>query len=80
MKAKIFVYALLALFLATVHLAEAQQAAKVPRIGFLSFRAHPNSPYIEAFWLGLRDLGYVERQNIEIEYDMRRVIWICFAT
>src|SRR5215510_10723893 len=68
MKAKIFVYALLALFLGTVHLAEAQQAAKVPRIGFLSFRADPNSPYIEAFRLGLRDLGYIERQNIEIEY------------
>ena len=36
MKAKILIYAFLALILTTVHLAQAQQAGKVPRIGFLS--------------------------------------------
>ena len=35
MKAKILVYALLALILATIHLAEAQQPKKVPAIGYL---------------------------------------------
>ena len=35
MKAKILVFALPALILATIHLAEAQQATKVPRIGCL---------------------------------------------
>jgi putative tryptophan/tyrosine transport system substrate-binding protein len=47
---------------------EAQQAAKIARIGYLA----PNltaSPHLhEAFRQGLRDLGYVEGQNIVIEY------------
>ncbi len=58
------------LLLASIHLAEAQQTKKVPRIGFLSFVARPNSPApnTEAFRQGLRDLGYVEGQNVVIEY------------
>ena len=48
--------------------AEAQQAAKIARIGYLS----PNlatSPHLrEAFRQGLRDLGYVEGRNLVIEY------------
>ena len=47
--------------------AEAQQAAKIARIGYLS----PNlatSPHLrEAFRQGLRDLGYVEGRNLVIE-------------
>jgi putative ABC transport system substrate-binding protein len=48
--------------------AEAQQAAKVARIGFLSgcLACGPHLP--EAFRQGLRDLGYVEGQNLVIEY------------
>jgi putative ABC transport system substrate-binding protein len=48
--------------------AEAQQAAKVPRIGWLSLNlaASPHLP--EAFRQGLRDLGYVEGRNVVIEY------------
>jgi len=49
--------------------AEAQQAGKVPRIGFLSgSSAVAARPYVEQFLLGLRELGYVEGQSIIIEY------------
>jgi putative tryptophan/tyrosine transport system substrate-binding protein len=47
-------------------IAEAQQAKKVPRIGFLALVA--SSLAREVFQQGLRDLGYVEGQNIVIEY------------
>ena len=46
--------------------AEAQQPAKVPRIGILGL-AYPSSPYLESFRQGLRELGYVEGQNIILE-------------
>jgi putative ABC transport system substrate-binding protein len=45
---------------------EAQQPKKVPRIGYLA--ADPQAPTREAFRQGLRDLGYVEGQNILIEW------------
>jgi len=69
MKAKILVYALSALILATIHLAEAQQPTKVPRIGFFS-SISPSifSDRVEAFRQGLRELGYVEGKNIVIEW------------
>jgi putative ABC transport system substrate-binding protein len=48
--------------------AEAQQATKVYRIGRLQ-SSHPidPNPTLEAFREGLRDLGYVEGQNLVIE-------------
>jgi putative tryptophan/tyrosine transport system substrate-binding protein len=49
---------------------EAQQARKVYRIGYLPSRSGspaPNSRYI-ALLQGLRDLGYVEGQNLVVEY------------
>ena len=48
---------------------KAQQAAKVPRIGYLSsnLAASPHLP--EAFRQGLRDFGYVEGRNVVIEYQ-----------
>jgi len=69
MKAKILVYALLALTLATIHLADAQPG-KVPRIGYLSGGPGANDPgpAVEAFRQGLRELGYVEGKNILVEY------------
>src|SRR5712692_1297273 len=48
--------------------AGAQQAAKVARIGFLALDLAPNPHLPEAFRQGLRDLGYLERRNVEIEY------------
>jgi putative ABC transport system substrate-binding protein len=48
--------------------AEAEQAAKIARIGYLagSLARGPHLP--EAFRQGLRDLGYVEGRNVVIEY------------
>ena len=48
--------------------AEAQQAAKVPRIGWLATNLAANPHLREAFRQGLRDLGYVEGRNVVIEY------------
>src|SRR5262249_40197971 len=48
--------------------ARAQQAA-VPVIGFLSGRSPSESAYaLAAFHQGLKQGGYVERQNVAIEY------------
>jgi putative tryptophan/tyrosine transport system substrate-binding protein len=47
----------------------AQEAGKVPRIGFLSTgSSSSDSIRIEAFRQGLRDLGYVQGKNIAIEH------------
>jgi len=51
----------------TPHSVEAQQAGKVYRIGYLSPRPGIESPE-EAFRQGLRELGYVEGQNLIIEW------------
>jgi len=48
--------------------AESQQAAKVPRIGYLAANLAANPHMHEAFRQGLRDLGYVEGRNVRIEY------------
>jgi putative tryptophan/tyrosine transport system substrate-binding protein len=69
MKAKILVYALPVLILATIHLGEAQQVGKVPRIGILmpGSSAFPTSARYDSFRQGLRELGYSEGKNIFIE-------------
>jgi len=49
--------------------AEAQQPKKVPRIGYLSSGDPASeSARAEGIRLGLRELGYIEGQNIAIEY------------
>jgi len=49
--------------------AEAQQAAKVPRIGFLgNSTAALEANLVGPFREGLRELGYIEGRNILIEY------------
>src|SRR5262245_46785575 len=55
--------------LATPLAGEGQQVGKVPRIGVLRVGTPPPS-YIEPFRKGLSDLGYVEGQNIVIEYGL----------
>src|SRR2546425_629984 len=46
--------------------AEAQSAGKAWRIGFLG--DSPGGPFRQAFEQGLRELGYVDGQNIVIDY------------
>ena len=48
--------------------AEGQQAGKIARIAFLSTTSSPDSPTTAAFRQGLQELGYVEGQNIIIEW------------
>ena len=49
--------------------AGAQQAGKVPRIGFLSLTSPSDRPpLLDAFRQRLRELGWVEGQNIVIDY------------
>ncbi len=48
--------------------AEAQQAAKIARIGYLSTNLATAPHLPEAFRQGLHDLGYVEGRNVVIEY------------
>ena len=50
-------------------IAQAQQPAKIPRIGLLSpFSPSATALWHQAFLQGLRDLGWVEGKNISIEY------------
>jgi putative ABC transport system substrate-binding protein len=54
-------------FLTSASLAQAQQPKKMPRIGYLSLAAKPDVR-VEAFVQALRELGWVNGQNIMIEY------------
>jgi ABC-type uncharacterized transport system substrate-binding protein len=69
MKKKITVLTLCATLFALSYSASAQQPKKVSRIGYLSpFDAARESNRSEAIRLALRELGYIEGQNIAIEY------------
>ena len=61
---------MLALVLLTAPLdghAQGPPAGKVSRIGFLR-QGHPPKTFVEAFQHGLRERGYVEGQNVVVEY------------
>ena len=48
---------------------EAQPPKKVPRLGYLAaVSASADAPRLEAFRQGLREFGYIEGQNIVIDY------------
>jgi ABC-type uncharacterized transport system substrate-binding protein len=67
---KIFIsFVLVAMLLALCVSAEAQQPKKIARIGYLS-NTEPGreSARAEAIRLALRERGYIEGQNIAIEY------------
>jgi len=71
-KRRAFIAGTGAVLLATLLTADAQPTRNVPVIGFLG---PPSSAggLVEAFQQGLRDLGYVEGQNIRIEYRYTNV-------
>src|SRR6266852_2005724 len=70
MERRTFLATLAGWLLAAPLAAEAQPREKVPRVGYLS-PGSPSEPFrrrrFEAFRQGLRELGYVEGQNIAIE-------------
>jgi ABC-type uncharacterized transport system substrate-binding protein len=69
MTSKIVICSLLTVFLLTVSSAQAQQPKKVPRIGYLASNAPASeSTRADAIRLALRERGYIEGQNIAIEY------------
>ena len=68
MRRKSFCVALCALLLASVR-AQAQQSKKIPRVGYLAaVSVAADAPRLEAFRQGLRERGYIEGQNILIDY------------
>ena len=67
MNRRAFLYGTISATLAMPLAPEAQQAGKIPRIGLL---ANVRSPAIEAFLSGLRQLGYIESQNIVVEWRL----------
>ena len=65
----ILVWLLATIFLATALVAEAQQPKKLTRIGYISSRDPSHeSGRAEGIRLALRELGYIEGQNIDFEY------------
>jgi putative ABC transport system substrate-binding protein len=69
MTKKALVWLLVVFFGANVSVAQAQQATKILRIGFLvASNPASASARIEAFREGLRQLGYVEGKNFTIEF------------
>ena len=48
--------------------ATAQPALAMPRVAFLFYGAAGPSPEVDAFRRGLKELGYVEGQNVSVEY------------
>ena len=67
MSAKILASILAAALIASTRLAAAQEPKKVPRIGYLSpLDPATESTRSEAFRLALRELGYIEGQNLSL--------------
>jgi ABC-type uncharacterized transport system substrate-binding protein len=68
MAIKAIIVLLVGLALASVRVADAQQPKKVPQIGLLAFgTSEADRPRQQSFLQGLRDLGWIEGQNIAIE-------------
>jgi len=60
---------ILAVFLlAAGSFADAQPKGKSPRLGILLYSSPENDPNLAEFRKNMRDLGYIERQNISVEY------------
>jgi len=57
----------LILFLLSVAVIDAQQPKKMARIGYLTLSA-ANSEWDEVFKQALRDIGWIEGQNVRFDY------------
>src|SRR5262249_23821192 len=69
MNTKLIICLVAATLLSTASFVGAQQPKKVPRIGYLTGgNAATESTRSEGIRVALRELGYVEGQNIAIEY------------
>jgi putative ABC transport system substrate-binding protein len=68
MRSNVILLTLCALLLALSASVQAQQPAKVPRLGYLGDSLSANVARIEALRQGLRELGYVEGKNIFIDW------------
>ncbi len=69
MNKTIAVFIVTTIMLTTISVTDAQQSKKVPRLGYLTaFEPAGESSRAEAIRLALRERGYVEGQNIAIEY------------
>jgi len=65
----LFLASLVLALLAAPLAAAAQPPSKIPRIGYLGADSpSAGAPLLEAFRQGLRELGYIEGQNIFIDY------------
>ena len=69
MKRRTFIGSAASGLLAGPLIAPAQPVGRVARIGFLG-NSNPNANprWLEAFRQGLRELGWIEGQNVAIEY------------
>jgi putative tryptophan/tyrosine transport system substrate-binding protein len=67
---RLFQLGLAAMLLSLSFPVEAQQTAKIPRIGYVSGTGNAlnQGPYVEALRQGLKELGYIEGKNFKIEY------------
>ena len=64
-----YLWLLATFLLTTISLSQAQQLPKVPRIGVLNATSAASlASRMELFQQGLRDVGYIDGQNIVIEY------------
>ena len=69
MRRRFFGLALSTLLFAVSCPVQAQQAKKIPRIGFLAGGSRSgDSLLIDTFWQRMKKLGYIEGQNIAVEY------------
>ena len=69
MKRHVLMFALIALTLTAADNSFSQQGPKVARLGRLApLSAATDTRYKEALLQGLRDLGWIEGKNLEIEY------------
>lgn len=69
MRKIIYLAVIISLFYISLNWANAQQAGRIHRIGYLVPRS-TLEPRDQAFLQGLRDLGYIEEKNIIIEYRL----------